>query len=740
MSKSDKTPMDNNLFQQFKMFSEALPTANIILKYKDEVWSVLFFNEMLCEMLGCSRRECEAILKVNIWGFVDLIEFDELNELWNKLLQGDKRVDHKLIINGKNKQSYVNASTSILESNNDCVLVSCVLIDVTEDEKECHKLNQFNEDYKIIASLTEISNQYVFKYDFATDLYEPHNDFSKPLSEPTRELFSGWIFLNNEYFDNESQTIIKNFFSDLKAGVPSGNVVFKTIDEDKSICWYKGKYSTVFNDKMEAKYSIIYFKNITDIRNESIQAIRFQDLTKVGTNHTFLNIEYNITTDTLIYIEGYLASESSLSYDVSGQENIELISEGVHPEDKSKFKQILSFDRILSSFSKGINRGHLDFRYKLDNEYVWLGLSYHVLKDPYSSDIILWVQYKKIDDKKKSELRLANYAERDELTGLYIHSAFKEKTINLIDQSHEDLPSALVMIDIDNFARVNNEYGFTYGDTVLRDVARSMRLILGENDIIGRLTGTNFLIYTCNNPDGEILEKKLDLINMVVSRETKDDITLSISMGVAIYGGNAKDYKKLYEYAEIALSNAKVSPNNKCVFYKEGLVKQKPRKSSYNEKAKIDSDTDKKRIDIRTFGYFDLFIDNQAILIPHGKSKELLALLVHRKGGFVTPQEIISHLWEDEGANKVTLSRCRKVFMLLRDILKEYNVEDILESNQGSRRIIPEKINCDLYNYLSGDEKYANLYKGYYMLNYSWGEYEMAELDAQAKSYKDMAQ
>lgn len=75
--------------------------------------------------------------------------------------------------------------------------------------------------------------------------------------------------------------------------------------------------------------------------------------------------------------------------------------------------------------------------------------------------------------------------------------------------------------------------------------------------------------------------------------------------------------------------------------------------------------------------------------------------------------------------------------MLLKDTLKKYGVEDILESNVGARRVIPEKINCDLYNYLSGDNKYSHLYNGYYMLNYSWSEFGIAELEEQATKYNN---
>ena len=45
-----------------------------------------------------------------------------------------------------------------------------------------------------------------------------------------------------------------------------------------------------------------------------------------------------------------------------------------------------------------------------------------------------------------------------------------------------------------------------------------------------------------------------------------------------------------------------------------------------------------------------------------------------------------------------------------------------MESVDGKRRIIPEYIGCDLYDYLSGNEEYAGLFKGSYLTDYSWGE------------------
>lgn len=133
-------------------------------------------------------------------------------------------------------------------------------------------------------------------------------------------------------------------------------------------------------------------------------------------------------------------------------------------------------------------------------------------------------------------------------------------------------------------------------------------------------------------------------------------------------------------------------------------------------------------VNIRTFGYFDVFVDDKAVAFRNKKSKELFALLVDRKGGFVTSDEAISFLWEDDPVNSVTLARYRKVALRLKNTLEEYGISDVVEVVDGKRRIDTERVQCDLYDYLSGKEEHASLFKGSYLSNYSWGETTLAEL------------
>jgi two-component SAPR family response regulator len=150
----------------------------------------------------------------------------------------------------------------------------------------------------------------------------------------------------------------------------------------------------------------------------------------------------------------------------------------------------------------------------------------------------------------------------------------------------------------------------------------------------------------------------------------------------------------------------------------------------YNMDVKRTSENQGEQINvsIRTFGYFDVFIGKKPIAFRTQKAKELFALLVDRKGGFISSDEAIGFLWEDEPVNTVTLARYRKIALRLKNILEEYGIADIVETVDGKRRLVTEKVQCDLYDYLSGKEEFSQLFKGSYLTNYSWAETTLGEL------------
>lgn len=130
-----------------------------------------------------------------------------------------------------------------------------------------------------------------------------------------------------------------------------------------------------------------------------------------------------------------------------------------------------------------------------------------------------------------------------------------------------------------------------------------------------------------------------------------------------------------------------------------------------------------KRIVIKTFGNFDIFIDDKLVQFPRKKSKELLAYLVDRQGSSVTRKEIASILFEDEEYSRSNQSYITKIISTLIETLNEYNAASLIIHSQDSYAINKDIFICDAYEYLAGSNDYA--YLGEYMNQYSWAEGRM---------------
>lgn len=127
-------------------------------------------------------------------------------------------------------------------------------------------------------------------------------------------------------------------------------------------------------------------------------------------------------------------------------------------------------------------------------------------------------------------------------------------------------------------------------------------------------------------------------------------------------------------------------------------------------------------VDVVTFGFFDVYHNGKAVFFSSKKAKELLAVIVDRKGGYVSSADGAAILWPDEEDGPCLRSRFRKVAMLLTQTLAENGIEDILEVVHGKRRIVPEKINCDFFDYLQNKNENGTIFPGVYMQSYAWGE------------------
>ena len=136
-----------------------------------------------------------------------------------------------------------------------------------------------------------------------------------------------------------------------------------------------------------------------------------------------------------------------------------------------------------------------------------------------------------------------------------------------------------------------------------------------------------------------------------------------------------------------------------------------------------------KRVRIRTFGNFEVYLDGAPISFKYSKTKEMLAYLVDRKGALCTNGEIMAILFEDDNGHEAYFRSLRKD---LTDILETAGCGEILSQQRGRLGIVPSLVDCDYFNWCDGRRSPGNAFHGEYMTQYSWGEYTNAMLIGQS--------
>lgn len=141
-----------------------------------------------------------------------------------------------------------------------------------------------------------------------------------------------------------------------------------------------------------------------------------------------------------------------------------------------------------------------------------------------------------------------------------------------------------------------------------------------------------------------------------------------------------------------------------------------------------------KRVKIRTLGYFDVYIDNELIYFSNAKAKELLALLVDRRGT-VSMETAVAILWENHCYDQNVKQLYRKAVSYLRHLFEQYHA-DIFVSNRGHCYVRINDFTCDYYQLLQGDEEVIAQFNGEYMFEYPWAEGTLVQIQKQLKKFE----
>ena len=155
----------------------------------------------------------------------------------------------------------------------------------------------------------------------------------------------------------------------------------------------------------------------------------------------------------------------------------------------------------------------------------------------------------------------------DFLTNIYTRRYFFDTVKSHIALSMRDSnPLSLLMIDIDDFKKVNDSYGHQVGDDVLIDVAQALQTLIRESDTLARMGGEEFavLLYNTSHNDAiKIAQKIRQTIEEKVFIYDDIKIPITVSIGTAELAKNSTSIEVLYKDADDSLYVAKKNGRNR---------------------------------------------------------------------------------------------------------------------------------------------------------------------------------
>lgn len=207
---------------------------------------------------------------------------------------------------------------------------------------------------------------------------------------------------------------------------------------------------------------------------------------------------------------------------------------------------------------------------------------------------IVWVSCRGkvyLSDNQKTTVlvgRIKNIGEKnkfDSITGTWNREQFEHRMNYLIKEKIYK-NGAMFIMDIDNFKNINEKYGHSYGDKVLRAIATEVLEYLPKDVRLYRLDGDEFAFFypMCTKETIEKIYEKIQMYTNTQHEIESNKYYCTVTAGVAMYPEDGDNYLDLFKHADIALDIAKISGKNRIKFFSQELYENKLKVISMQQK------------------------------------------------------------------------------------------------------------------------------------------------------------
>lgn len=269
----------------------------------------------------------------------------------------------------------------------------------------------------------------------------------------------------------------------------------------------------------------------------------------------------------------------------------------IYPEDIQVWKD--DIQTVLNG-----EKDEHNLEYRLVNKYeeiVWISCRGKAYVSDDKKTIIMVGRIKNIGEKNKFDV----------ITGTWNREQF-EYRMNYIIKEKIYASGAMFIMDIDNFKNINEKYGHSYGDKVLRAIATEVLEYLPKDVRLYRLDGDEFAFFypMCNKETIENLYEKIQLYTNTQHEIESNKYYCTVTAGVAMYPDDGDNYLDLFKHADIALDIAKMGGKNRMKFFSKELYENKLKAISMQQKLRETIENDFNDLELFFQPQVDAFTKN----------------------------------------------------------------------------------------------------------------------------------
>lgn len=169
---------------------------------------------------------------------------------------------------------------------------------------------------------------------------------------------------------------------------------------------------------------------------------------------------------------------------------------------------------------------------------------------------------------------LQDKADKDLLTGLNNKIATERKIKEYMEEN-PNVPCMMLLVDVDDFKRINDTKGHAFGDTVLKELGMGLGGLFRYTDIVGRIGGDEFMIFLKNIESEEVMyheaEKLIRFFDDFKAGTEYIKYSATASIGAASYPVEGADFDALYKATDKALYKSKKNGKKQLNFFNEDM-------------------------------------------------------------------------------------------------------------------------------------------------------------------------